>query len=170
MANCDGCTFCCWSFAVRDVPQLVEIKLKEELTSCPQLCETGCRIHGTEQYPTGCKEFICPYLIGEPTHRPDTFQKLLMELKGNMGNIIPSIPWVIPVLKAEELIRSSRTIMASFVLDGAWHRTVIPLDREENGSWLVRSEPVNLWNGLFKKYGMELVTEENKEIEANSPN
>jgi hypothetical protein len=138
--------------------------LKVERNHCPKECEVGCSIHGTAVYPQGCKDFFCPYVMGEQTHRPDTFQKLLEELGGDMGNIIPAIPLVVPVVRAEQLIRKSRTVLANFLLDGGWKRTAIPLDRAANGEWMIKTEPLKMWNELCEQYGIALISEEEKAV------
>lgn len=157
MSKCDGCSFCCWSFAVEDIPQHPDLKiLKPAQTHCDFELE-GCAIHNDEQYPHNCRVFRCPYLDGEDIHRPDTFQSVLEELGGNIGNYIPSIPRSVPVQRAVRLVCESRSILAVIILDAKWVRVAMPLDREEDGSWYPTQQVLEPWTALCLQYGVELV-------------
>lgn len=112
------------------------MELKRERTHCRHECEAGCALHETFYQPIICHTFLCPYLGGEDIHRPDTFQPLLMELAGTMGNFIPAIPRAMNVEFACELIRETRAIPAAILMDGQWVRLVLPLDRQPDGSWI----------------------------------
>lgn len=157
--DCDGCTFCCWSFAVEGMPQhpdLTVLTVKPELTHC-EFEAIGCAIHEAECYPEGCRIFSCPYLDGQDIHRPDTFQSVLEEVKGNIGNYIPSIPRSIPVQRAIQLIRETRSVLAEIIWDSKWTRVALPLDRDADGMWYPTGQLLAPWAELCLKYGVELV-------------
>jgi len=150
MRQCSGCKFCCWSFAIEDIPDDISgLKFKPSLQHCQHECLVGCAIHDQKKYPPACKAFICPYLKGEDIHRPDIFQKVLQELNGNISNYIPSIPTKIPVEEAEKLIRRTRNILASILTGNEWVQIVLPLDREKDGSWTSNEDAVQEWRKLY---------------------
>ena len=144
MRECGECRFCCWSFAVHDVPQEIKgIENKPALTNCWQECD-GCAIHERADYPPMCKTFICPYLRGDEIHRPDKFQVTLNEAGGNIGNYIPTVPLEFNVESANILIRSERCLPAAILINNEWQQVILPLDRDSEGNW----EPVtnSSWN------------------------
>ena len=142
MRQCGECRFCCWSFNVTDVPSEIEgLKLKPCLESCPYECSGGCSIFGESSRPKECVEFECPYLKGDDIHRPDTFQEVLMELGGNMGNYVPTINISIPKEEAIRKIKETRTVPAGYLLGGKWVETILPLDKNGD-TW----EPQPPWN------------------------
>jgi len=140
MRSCDKCRWCCWTYNIKDVPvqrrSLKVVELKPERSHCRHECDKGCDLHGTFFQPVACHGFFCPYLGGEDIHRPDTFQPLLEELGGNMGNYIPAVPQAMDVEFAKKTIRETRTVPAAALFDGNWVRVVLPLDRQPDGSWV----------------------------------
>ena len=142
------------------MPQSDDLKIlqtKPSLTHCSFEIEDGCAIHESEHYPEGCRVFKCPYLDGEDMHRPDTFQQILEDLDGNIGNLIPVVPRSVPPMKAIELIIKTRSVLAAFVLESKWVRAVMPLDREADGSWYPTEQLLAPWADLCAKYGVSLV-------------
>ena len=161
--ECDGCAFCCWSFAVSDMPTRVDftiLQLKPAQTHCDFEFEGGCVIYREEHFPPGCRLLPCPYLEGEDIHRPDTFQAILEESHGNVGNYIPSIPRSIPIQRALRLIRETRSVLAVIILDGKLTRVALPLDRDAEGMWYPTQEILAPWAELCAKYGVQLVPNE----------
>ncbi len=152
MKQCEGCRFCCWSFGVKELE-------KGALVHCQHECEKGCDVHDTEEFPKSCGQLICPYLQLEGMHRPDNFQSVLEELKGNLGAYIPCVPLGIPVEEANGLIRKTNTVLASIQnVNGdncQWAFTVIPLNRMEDGSWITGTVLYMPWMELCQKYGAE---------------
>jgi len=151
MRECNGCKFCCWSFNVEDIPHkarsLKVLNFKPEQTHCWHECARGCALHGTFFQPPICHDFQCPYTSSEEDiYRPDTFQALIEELGGNMGNYIPMVPTTISVADARQLITKSRTIPAAFFCNGDWMKAIIPLDRNEDGSWVTTELMLDIWN------------------------
>ena len=90
------------------------------------------------EQPEACGAFHCPYQLRDGYHRPDNFQKTLEELGGDIGNYIPMIPVEIPVEKANQIIRDTRTVLACVLNGGEWVDVVMPLDRYPSGGWLSR--------------------------------
>lgn len=158
--ECNGCRFCCWSYSVEDVPQQAKgpglriLQYKAPLSHCQHECEAGCSIHEQKGYPKECRDFRCPYLVGDSIHRPDTFQSLLVGLGGNLGGYVPTIPYVIPVLAASKLITETRTVLASRIFDYQWKKIVMPLDTETDGNWYPKEEFLPPWDELCTKYGV----------------
>lgn len=144
--DCSGCKFCCWSFNV-NIPEL-----KNELTHCKHECEKGCNIHNDVSQTEICRNFKCPYLFGEDVHKPGSFQKVLEEAKGDMGNYIPAICTFVPVETANGLIIGTRTLPAFILVDGQWILSIIPIDKKEDGSWEVSDTMVKSWSLLYQKY------------------
>ncbi len=141
MRECGECKFCCWSFAVHDVPDALKgIENKPVFQHCQHECE-GCAIHERDDYPPMCKTFICPYLSGADVHRPDTVQQVLEQSKGNLGNYIPMIPAEMLVEEVERLIRETRSLPAAIMIENEWTYVMLPLDRKADGEW----EPVQPW-------------------------
>ncbi len=135
MRECGECRFCCWSFAVLDIPdELKGIETKQALTHCQHECE-GCAIHERDDYPEMCKTFICPYLSGDDIHRPDIFQEVLEQAKGNIGNYIPMIPTTRLIEDAEQLVRDTRSLPAAIMINNEWSYVMLPLDRKADGEW-----------------------------------
>lgn len=135
--DCDGCRWCCYIYNV-EVPVKRSLKVldfKSERSHCRHERERGCKLHGTPNQPPLCRDFLCPYLAGVDIHRPDTFEPLLVELGGNMGNYIPAIPRAMSIEFAKGLIRETRTLPAAVLFAGEWVRLVLPLDRQPDGSW-----------------------------------
>lgn len=147
--ECDGCRFCCWVFNVAEIPverrSLKVLELKPERQHCRHECQQGCDLHDTFFQPVICHDFMCPYLGGGDIHRPDTFQPLLEELNGDMGNYIPVVPRAMDVEFAKELIRETRSIPAAVLFDGSWVKLVLPLDRQPDGSWVTTEQLHARW-------------------------
>lgn len=153
--RCGDCRFCCWSFAVHDIPDEIKgVEDKPILKHCKYECSTGCLIHEQINYPPACKGFICPYLSGENIYRPNTFQPLLEELNKNIGNHIPSISPKIPIKKAERLIRKTKAIPVSITIGGEWIRVVISFNPDQNkdGDCIATKEITEQWKKLHQKY------------------
>lgn len=123
MNSCSGCRFCCWSWAV------TELK-KPALRHCGYECQAGCAVHNLVVQPAMCERFRCPYQERDGFHRPDSFQQTLEELRGNVGNYIPIVPVSIPVERANQLIRDTRTVPAAIIADGQWLDVILPLDQK----------------------------------------
>jgi hypothetical protein len=157
--QCDGCRFCCWSFAVNAVPSPFNIlQSKKTLNHCPQECEVGCAIW-TTSIPAQCKNFHCPYIYGNDIHRPDAFQELLEKLAGNVGNYIPFVPSGVSVEETKALVLKTRTIPAAITMpNGGWKVLVMPLDREPDGTWYTNKSRAKNWVMLFNKHGYHLPT------------
>ena len=150
--ECNGCKFCCWSFHVNG---FADNSMKLSLSHCSYECKKGCSIHGGEEYPYVCGGFICPYLTGENIHRPDTFQKVLEEAKGNIGNYIPTIPVNFDSAEVRKLIKKSRSVPASIIINDRWHHVILPLDRNENGNWVSTEEIVSVWEEFYNENSTE---------------
>lgn len=125
MNSCDGCRFCCWAWAVDG--------FKPALSHCAHECDRGCAVHGSARQPQMCALFRCPYLERDGFHRPDTFQAALAETA--IGNFIPIVPLTITAATANRLIRETRTVPASVILDDRWFDTILPLDKNPDGTW-----------------------------------
>lgn len=135
MRKCDGCKFCCWSFKVLDVPDTLKgIEDKFALQHC-QYEGAGCAIHEQPNYPPMCAGFVCPYLSGADIHRPDTFQQVLEQSKGNIGNYIPMVPTDMLIEDVEQLIRETRSLPAAIMIQNEWTYVMLPLDRRPDGEW-----------------------------------
>lgn len=164
--ECGGCRFCCWSFNV-DVPHptlLDIIEPKKKLSNCAHECEKGCTLHGKKEQPNVCKVFHCPYIRGENIHKPDVFQDELKDLKGNIGNYIPAVLSSIDIAATKELIRKTRTIPAYILIGNEWKEIIMPLDRDENGTWLLTGERLKPWEELYKRYNQALPEDIKKHI------
>jgi hypothetical protein len=136
MRDCDGCRFCCWSFNVHDVPDTVQgLALKDALKHCSFECAAGCSLHEQTEQPWECQEFHCPYQRGEDVHRPDTFQQVLEESQGNIGNYVPIVPATMDAEAAKRLIKQERCLPAAILVGGQWRSVILPLDRKEDGTW-----------------------------------
>ncbi len=144
MRTCNGCRFCCWSFNVEMFP------LKHEITHCMHECEKGCALHGLEQQPETCRDFKCPYLTGEDIYKPSTFQNVLEELRGNMGNYIPAVATHVPINAAINLIRESRSLPAFILIGNTWLKLILPLDRNSDGSWATNDAAMHAWINLYE--------------------
>ena len=154
MRECRTCRFCCWSFNVHDVPDSIKgLAMKSARTHCPYECVAGCSIHKHQNYPQSCHDFVCPYLEGEDIHRPDAFQQTVEELNGNMANFIPHLSARVPVEESRELITSSRSVPASILQNGQWVEIIMPLDKENDGSWAVTEDRVIRWEELYARHG-----------------
>jgi hypothetical protein len=92
--------------------------------------------------------FKCPYLFGEEVHQPDIFREILEEIDGNMGNYVPAIPVYVSINSAINLIRESRSIMAFILVDMRWIQTVIPLDKNTDGTWWATKVMSDAWIDL----------------------
>lgn len=145
---------------MENVPNSSALKVlqyKSPLAHCQYECVKGCSIHEKKGYPKGCHDIICPYLLDEDIHRPDIFAQCLEELKGNLGGYIPSIPTVVPVQEAIELIIKSRTILVGRIIDKQWKRLVMPLDLDSNGVWYPEEKLLPPWTELLTKYKLGLI-------------
>src|SRR5262245_58234452 len=143
---CDGCRFCCWSWAV-DAAELQ----KKPLRHCRHECRAGCALHATEEQPRICAAFKCRYLEGLPVHRPDTFQAMLLELDVEIGNFVPMIPASVPIHEAALLILKTRTILADIIVDQRWVTVPLPFDRQPDGSFRISADAIQAWNELCEE-------------------
>jgi len=149
-----------------DVPHptlLTIIEPKRELQHCHHECASGCALHENVNQPNICRTFQCPYIRGEDVHKPDSFQWLLEELGGNMGNFIPAISTQVPVTEAQALIASSRSLPAFILINGQWIETILPLDKEPDGSW--QTAATDEWAKLYSDHGAILPLEKEEVVE-----
>jgi len=155
--ECDGCRFCCWVYNITDIPdEAIGFEFKSALKHCQHECSKGCSLHGTIHKPSTCVEFKCPYLQDDDIYRPDTFQDLLEELNGNIGNYIPYISPIIPESEVRELIKKTRSIPACITVGDKGLKFILPLDRDKDGSWSSTENNVRKWEELYSKYGEPL--------------
>ena len=120
---------------MRDVPdEIVGLELKEALVHCQHECD-GCALHHLGTKPQECQEFDCLYRHGAEIHRPDTFQQVLEDAGGNLGNYIPMIPITMDAEAAKKLIKQERCLPAAILVGGQWRSVILPLDRKEDGTW-----------------------------------
>ena len=164
--TCDGCRFCCWSFNV-DVPVpscLSVLEPKRELSHCAHECAAGCALHNDDLQPDICHNFRCPYIHGQPIHKPDVFQELLEAAVGNMGNYIPAVSSEVPIANAHSLIQNDRSLPAYILVGndfgGRWIYTILPLDKNADGGWETNVESVAKWSELYRRYGVMLPLEQ----------
>lgn len=148
MKKCDSCRFCCWSFGISELN-------KPAMNHCEHECKKGCDIHNKKDYPPSCKWFVCPYLIGENVQRPDKYQNLLKELSGSIGNYVPAIPIGFDSGEVRKIITKTRTIPAFIMIENKWYEVIMPLDRNEDGSWVSTEEIINEWEELYYKHSIE---------------
>lgn len=150
--TCAGCRFCCWSFAINDIPdQTLGLQQKPSLTHCQHECGSGCTLHGAPEKPATCRQFECPYLLGNDIHRPDAFRPALDETKCRIGNFIPAISSRIPVERAAALIDATDSIPASIMICGKWTKVIMPMRKESNGTW--QTHALEDWRALYSEFG-----------------
>jgi len=155
MRDCNKCRFCCWSFAVHDVPDAVKgIENKPVLTHCQHECD-GCAIHEQPDYPAMCASFICPYLAGDDIHSPVVFQPILERAAGSIGNYIPAISARLPVAECEALIEQTRSLPAAILIDNNWFSLVMPLDKDE-ATWRPDERHIEQWAQAYARHGVEM--------------
>jgi len=63
-----------------------------------------------------------------------------------MGNYIPMVPASMDIDEAKELMAQTRTILAGILIEGKWLKTVLPLDRQPDGSWATDANMHAKWN------------------------
>jgi hypothetical protein len=96
-------------------------------------------------YPTQCRDFFCPYLLGAPIHRPDTFEAMLRELGGNLCAVIPYVSDTIAVDVAVDRIRTSRS-MPCAVRAEPWSVAVLSLDQADPALWSSTADQRAVWS------------------------
>lgn len=64
--SCGGCRACCFRYPIHAIE-------KPKRSTCPNSCEAGCSLHGTEAKPDECVNYKCLWLIGlgNTSDRPD---------------------------------------------------------------------------------------------------
>lgn len=150
--TCAGCRFCCWSFAINDIPdQTLGLWQKPALTHCQHECGNGCALHGLPEKPATCRQFECPYLLGDDVHWPDAFRPALE--KCAIGNFIPAVSTRVPIERAEQLIADTDSIPASIMINGEWTKVIMPMRKESNGTW--RTHALEDWRALYSEFGAE---------------
>jgi len=70
-----------------------------------------------------------------------------------MANFIPHLSARVPVEESRELITSSRSVPASILQNGQWVEIIMPLDKENDGSWAVTEDRVIRWEELYARHG-----------------
>ena len=143
--TCGTCRFCCWAYTIKELS-------KPSLEHCVHECAEGCRVHATHLQPKECVEFGCPYLAGDPIHRPDSFQEVLESSGMKTRSFVPWIPITIPLEEAIEMIRSTRTIMAGLFREGRWHLVSLILDPPAGQVFTGSHRAESQWFELLKKH------------------
>jgi hypothetical protein len=149
---CDGCTFCCWSFGIDDVPYHGLVR-KSPLTDCWHACHT-CGVHDHPDYPKQCRSFICPYLSGDDIHRPDSFEYMLKIMRVTVEGFIPAIPVALDPVEACNLVYETRSMLASMIVRGQWQRSVISLDSPDGVPRMASPTLTLRWISLLAAHGI----------------
>jgi hypothetical protein len=123
MNTCGECKACCVVLPIAE-PELV----KPAGEPCQHLCEGGCGIFGTTEWPTLCREYLCGWRLDKwlnqrPLYRPD---KLGVIIQFNDG-----------VLALFEVVPGSLQ-----------SRQVEYIKRRLRGTMMVKNYPVGVLDGI----------------------